>query len=106
MTLAGLRETDRTNAGGGAGHVTVRYGDAPALEDISFMSSGERIAVVGPNGAGKSIALLKLVVGIQAPTTAREIYGLCAPYLHRICASTFARRRKPSHGVRRGDDGP
>ena len=36
-------------------HVSFTYGDAPALEDVSFtVSPGETVAFVGPSGAGKS----------------------------------------------------
>ena len=38
-----------------AEHLTVRYGEKTAVEDLSFeVNAGEWWAVVGPNGAGKS----------------------------------------------------
>ena len=38
-----------------AEHLTVRYGDVPAVRDLSFrIREGEWWTVIGPNGAGKS----------------------------------------------------
>lgn len=49
-------------------HLTVRYEQSHALEDVSFtVAPGERVAVVGPNGAGKS-TLLKALVGLIRPS--------------------------------------
>jgi manganese/iron transport system ATP-binding protein len=48
-------------------HVTVGYGDKPALTDLSLsVAPGSLLAVIGPNGAGKS-TLLKLVAGVLRP---------------------------------------
>ena len=48
-------------------HVTVRFGDALALQDVSFdLSKGEFLAIVGPNGAGKS-TLIKVALGLIKP---------------------------------------
>lgn len=48
-------------------HVSLRYGDATILEDVSFdLGAGEFLAVVGPNGAGKS-TLVKVALGLKAP---------------------------------------
>lgn len=57
-------------------HLSVRYGDHLALEDVTFhLHVGERVAVVGPNGAGKS-TLFKVIVGAIRPTTGEvRIYG-------------------------------
>jgi len=53
-------------------HLTVRYNDVVALEDITMeIEEGERIALVGPNGAGKS-TLFKAVVGL-VPLQSGEI---------------------------------
>lgn len=47
--------------------VTVRYGNTPALTDVSLdLAPGEITAVVGANGAGKS-TLLNTIVGITTP---------------------------------------
>lgn len=38
-----------------AEHITVRYGDYTAVEDVSFsLSAGDWLMLAGPNGAGKS----------------------------------------------------
>ena len=45
-------------------HISVCYGDAPALEDVSLpFLPGEVLAVIGPNGGGKS-TLLKAACGL------------------------------------------
>jgi len=53
--------------------VSMRYGDATVLRDISLtLQLGEAVAIVGPNGAGKS-TLLHILAGLQADFT-----GSCA----------------------------
>lgn len=53
-----------TNAG-------LRYGDKRILEDLTFeMNAGDIVTVIGPNGAGKT-SLVKLMLGIEAPTEGR-----------------------------------
>ena len=45
-------------------NLTVRYGEEPVLDDLSFrIESGSWVSVIGPNGAGKS-TLLRSLVGI------------------------------------------
>ncbi|MEM9563432.1 MAG: metal ABC transporter ATP-binding protein [Actinomycetota bacterium] len=47
--------------------LTVRYGDALALDRITFeIPAGRSVAVIGPNGSGKS-TLLKAIAGIVGP---------------------------------------
>lgn len=51
--------------------VTVTYGNAVALEDVTLrIAKGEQVAVVGPNGAGKS-TLFNVIVGLLKPTQGR-----------------------------------
>ena len=48
-------------------HVSVRFGDAEVLHDVSFdLPAGEFLTVVGPNGAGKS-TLMKVALGLVTP---------------------------------------
>ena len=48
-------------------HVSVRFGEAEVLHDVSFdLAAGEFLTIVGPNGAGKS-TLMKVALGLIAP---------------------------------------
>lgn len=50
-------------------NLTVHYGKALALEEVTFsMQEGELLAVIGPNGAGKT-TLMRTVSGLMKPTT-------------------------------------
>ncbi len=52
-------------------NLSVRYGHAVALHDISgSFQAGSLTAIAGPNGAGKS-TLLKAIMGILKPSTGR-----------------------------------
>lgn len=49
-------------------HVTKRFGDTLALDDISLsIHDGETIAIIGGSGSGKS-TLLRLLIGLIKPT--------------------------------------
>ena len=48
-------------------HVTLRYGDAAALDDVTLdVRRGERVCVLGANGSGKS-TLASVICGLLAP---------------------------------------
>lgn len=49
-------------------HLSVRYGDQLAVQDLSFaVQPGQVVALLGPNGAGKS-STVRCLVGLQKPT--------------------------------------
>ncbi len=52
-----------------ASHVSRRFGDRLALDDVSFtLERGEIFALLGPNGAGKTTTL-RILAGLIAPTS-------------------------------------
>jgi ABC-2 type transport system ATP-binding protein len=52
-------------------HVTKRYGDKVAVDDLTFsVKPGVVTGFLGPNGAGKS-TLMRIVLGLDAPTRGR-----------------------------------
>ena len=52
-----------------ASHITRRFGDRLALDDVSLdLRSGEIFALLGPNGAGKTTTL-RVLAGLIAPTS-------------------------------------
>ena len=52
-----------------AQHLTRRFGDRVAVDDVSFeMTAGEIFALLGPNGAGKTTTL-RMLAGLIAPTS-------------------------------------
>ncbi len=74
-------------------HISVRYNNHYALEDVSFtLKTSERVAVVGPNGAGKS-TLFNVISGVQKPQKGSiKIYG-SQPEGH-ICIAYVPQRNK------------
>jgi ABC-2 type transport system ATP-binding protein len=76
-----------------AHHLTKRYGDRLALDDLSFtVQRGEIVGLLGPNGAGKSTTLRILTGSLPAsegrvtvggfdvldePLEARRCIGYC-----------------------------
>ena len=77
-------------------HVTKRYGEKVAVDDLSFsVHPGMVTGFLGPNGAGKS-TLMRLIVGLDAPTHGRvtvdgkSYKDLPAP-LHKVGALLEAR---------------
>jgi ABC-2 type transport system ATP-binding protein len=56
-------------------HLTKRYGERTAVDDISFsVEAGEVIGFLGPNGAGKSTTL-KMLTGYLSPNDGRVRIG-------------------------------
>ncbi len=50
-------------------HVTKRYGDHTAVDDVTFIArSGRVTGFLGPNGAGKSTTM-RIMVGLTPPTS-------------------------------------
>ena len=58
-------------------HLTKRYGDTAAVEDVSFhVGRNEIVGLLGANGAGKTTTL-NMVMGVLAPTSGKvQIMGL------------------------------
>jgi ABC-2 type transport system ATP-binding protein len=53
------------------GHVTKRFGDFTAVDDLSFdVRAGRVFGFLGPNGAGKTTTI-RMIVGITAPDSGR-----------------------------------
>jgi len=65
--VEGGASTELLHGNIGLEQVTVRYGEKPALKDISLsVNAGSRIAVIGPTAAGKT-QLLYLLTGLIKP---------------------------------------
>ena len=51
-----------------ASHLTKRYGDITAVDDISFdIRKGELFGFLGPNGAGKT-STINMIIGLSRPS--------------------------------------
>jgi len=69
-------------------HITKRYGNATAVDDISFtVSPGEVLGFLGPNGAGKTTTI-KIVSGFLTATS-----GTVTVFGHDVNRSPIAARR-------------
>jgi ABC-type Mn2+/Zn2+ transport system ATPase subunit len=90
-TQTGKKEHDLSQPILELNHVTVRFDDTMALDDISFqLRRGERVAVVGPNGAGKS-TLFNIVSGTLRPTSGQaQVYGYASD--EHICIAYVPQR--------------
>ena len=54
-------------------HLTKSYGQARAVNDISFkVEKGEILGFLGPNGAGKTTTL-RILTGLLAPTAGEVV---------------------------------
>ena len=52
-------------------HISKRYGEKLAVDDISFaVKPGKVTGFLGPNGAGKSTTM-RMIVGLGAPSAGR-----------------------------------
>lgn len=59
------------------GHLTKRFGDFTAVDDVSFdMQPGEILGLLGPNGAGKTTTI-QMLLGLITPTVGSiRMFGL------------------------------
>jgi ABC-2 type transport system ATP-binding protein len=56
-----------------AEHLTKRYGDNLAVDDVDFaVAAGEIVGILGPNGSGKTTTILMLL-GLTEPTSGRAM---------------------------------
>jgi iron(III) transport system ATP-binding protein len=65
------------NAAGGVvfEHVTKRYGEVIAVDDVSFrVAPGELVTLLGPSGCGKTTTL-RMVAGLEAVSSGRVLIG-------------------------------
>ncbi|SDL90510.1 ABC-2 type transport system ATP-binding protein [Nonomuraea jiangxiensis] len=54
-------------------HLTKRYGDALAVDDLSFnIEPGHVTGFLGPNGSGKSTTM-RMILGLDAPTSGQAL---------------------------------
>ncbi len=56
-------------------HVTKRYGDKVAVNDVSFEAKpGRVLGLLGPNGAGKT-STIRMIANITAPDSGQVLFG-------------------------------
>src|SRR5215475_2367624 len=56
-------------------HITKRYNDVTAVDDVSFqVGSGELATLLGPSGCGKTTTL-RMVAGLEPVTSGRILIG-------------------------------
>ena len=76
-----------------ARHLSVAYGDAPAVWDASLtVAEDEVVSVIGPNGAGKS-TLVNTIAGLQRARSGELRFAgvdLAAVPAHRVCMHGIA----------------
>lgn len=67
----------------GLDHVSMAYGNARVLEDVTFtIEAGDFVGIIGPNGSGKT-TLLRLILGLASPTAGSiRLFGV-APAVFR-----------------------
>jgi len=64
-------------------HVSVRYQELVALEDVSLqVAAGDFVALIGPNGSGKT-TLVKAILGLVTPSTGTvRLFGMAPEQLN------------------------
>ena len=71
----------------------------PVLEEVSLrIGEGEFVAIAGPNGGGKT-TLVKLIVGLERPTTGRRVSSASLRSASRAGASSAISPSGPSSGA-------